>query len=144
MFEWCRARDLPVHVSVFEPGFLRAVLDHRRAGTLPRQVKVQLYFGAAVPFGLPPTSASLDAYVAMLDGTGLPWMVGVMGGDVVACGLAARAIELGGHVRVGLEDFHGHGNPTNEDLVLDAVSLVASLGADVATIDQAREVLAGA
>jgi uncharacterized protein (DUF849 family) len=144
MFEWCRTRDVPVHVSVFEPGFLRAVLDHRRAGTLPRQVKVQLYFGGAVPFGLPPTAASLDAYLAMLDGTDLPWMVGVLGGDVLECGLAARAIELGGHVRVGLEDFHGHTNPTNEELVVRAVDLVGSLGAEVATIDQARSILAGA
>jgi uncharacterized protein (DUF849 family) len=144
MFERCRAWDVPVHVSVFEPGFLRAVLDHRKAGTLPRQVKVQLYFGAAVPFGLPPTTASLDAYLAMLDGTGLPWMVGVLGGDVVESGLAARAIELGGHVRVGLEDFHGRGNPTNEQLVIRAVDLVGELGADVATIDQARDLLAGA
>jgi 3-keto-5-aminohexanoate cleavage enzyme len=142
MFEWCRTRDLPVHVSVFEPGFLRAVLDHRRAGTLPRQVKIQLYFGAAVPFGLPPTAASLDAYLAMLDGTGLPWMVGVLGGDVLESGLAARAVELGGHVRVGLEDFHGHSNPTNQELVVRAVDLVRSLGAEVATIDQARELLA--
>ena len=141
MFEWCRQRDLPVHVSVFEPGFLRAVLEHRRAGTLPRQVKVQLYFGAAAPFGLPPTRASLDAYVAMLDGTDLPWMVGVMGGDVVECGLAAHAVELGGHVRVGLEDFRGDGAPSNESLVVGAVELVASLGAEVATVEQAREVL---
>ena len=145
MFSWCRERDVPVHVSVFEPGFLRAVLEHRRAGTLPRQVTVQLYFGAAAPFGLPPTRSSLDAYVAMLDGTGLPWMVGVMGGDVVSCGLAAHAVELGGHVRVGLEDFRGTAGaaPSNESLVLGAVELVASLGAEVATIEQARELLSG-
>jgi len=141
MFAWCRERDVPVHVSVFEPGFLRAVLEHRRAGTLPRRVKVQLYFGAAAPFGLPPTRASLDAYVAMLEGTGLPWMVGVMGGDAIGCGLAAAAVELGGHVRVGLEDFHGPGTPSNEALVVAAADLIRSLGADVATIDQAREVL---
>jgi uncharacterized protein (DUF849 family) len=143
MFDWCRTRDLPVHVSVFEPGFLRVVLAHRKAGTLPRQVKIQLYFGGAVPFGLPPTTRSLDAYLAMLEGTGLPWMVGVLGGDVLASGMAAYAISAGGHVRVGLEDFHGHTNPTNEELVIRTVDLVQQLGCDVATIDQAREVLAG-
>jgi uncharacterized protein (DUF849 family) len=141
MFDWCRTRDLPVHVSVFEPGFLRAVLAHRQAGTLPRQVKIQLYFGDAVPFGLPPTRTSLDAYLAMLDGTRLAWMVGVMGGDVVASGMAAQAIDAGGHVRVGLEDFHGHTNPTNEDLVTRAVGLVRELGCEVATSEQARELL---
>jgi 3-keto-5-aminohexanoate cleavage enzyme len=30
--------------------------------------------------------------------------VAVLGGDVVACGLAEQAIRRGGHVRVGLED----------------------------------------
>ena len=139
MFEWCRSRDLPVHVSVFEPGFLRAVLTRLRAGTLPERVKVQLYFGAAAPFGLPPTAASLHAYLAMLEGTGLPWMVGVMGGDVVESGLATLAIESGGHVRVGLEDFHGATTPRNEDLVTAAVELVGALGVEVATSEQAPE-----
>lgn len=141
MFEWCRTRDLPVHVSVFEPGFLRAVLAHQQAGTLPRQVKIQLYFGDAAPFGLPPTKASLDAYLALLDGSGLTWMVGVLGGDVIASGMAAQAIEGGGHVRVGLEDFYGHTNPTNQDLVTRAVDLVQSLGGEVATSEQALDLL---
>lgn len=141
MFEWCRTRDVLVHVSVFEAGFLRAVLAHLRAGTLPSRVKIQLYFGDALPFGLPPTPASLDAYLAMLDGTGLPWMVGVMGGDVLSSGMAARAVELGGHIRVGLEDFHGRTTPRNQDLVAAAVDLVRSLSCEVATSDQARQIL---
>jgi uncharacterized protein (DUF849 family) len=144
MFEWVRKMDVPVHVSVFEPGFLRAVLAHQRAGTLPRQVKVQLYFGDRVPFGLPPTRPSLDAYLALLDGSGLEWMVGVMGGDVLASGMAAWAIEAGGHVRVGLEDLYDrHANPSNQDLVVDAVELVGSLGCEVATCEQARSILHG-
>ncbi len=141
MFDWCRSRRLPVHVSVFEPGFLRTVLTHLEAGTLPELVKVQLYFGGAVPFGLPPTTTSLDAYRAMLAGTGLPWMVGVIGGDVVSSGLAAAAIEHGGHVRVGLEDFAGSSIPRNEDLVTQAVALVESLGAEVADPTQTLELL---
>lgn len=142
MFEWCRSRDVPVHVSVFEPGFLRVVLQHVRAGTLPPRVKIQLYFGGAAQFGLPPTLTSLDAYESMLDGTGLPWMVGVIGGDVMANGFAAAAIERGGHVRVGLEDFHGAGTPRNEDLVTTAAAMVRELGAEVATCEQTLEILA--
>jgi 3-keto-5-aminohexanoate cleavage enzyme len=141
MFEWCRARQLPVHLSVFEPGFLRVALQHLHAGTLPESVKIQLYFGGRLPFGLPPTRASLDAYVAMLDGTGLPWMVGVIGGDVMADGFAARAIELGGHLRVGLEDFSGATTPSNEELVIAATTLVRELGHEVATSAQTRDIL---
>jgi 3-keto-5-aminohexanoate cleavage enzyme len=141
MFEWCRTRRLPVHVSIFEPGFLRVVLVHLRAGTLPELVKIQLYFGDALPFGLPPTDASLHAYLEMLDGTGLPWMVGVMGGDVIDCGLAASAIRLGGHVRVGLEDHRGRATPSNEELVESAVALTHALGAEVATPEQTLQLL---
>ena len=143
MFEWCRSRALPVHVSIFEPGFLRVVLQHQRAGTLPGSVKIQLYFGGAAPFGLPPTRSSLDAYAAMLDGTGLAWMVGVIGGDVLANSFAAAAIERGGHLRVGLEDFRGDGTPCNEDLVLAATTLVRERGAEIATSAQTLEILGG-
>jgi uncharacterized protein (DUF849 family) len=144
MFECVRTMDVPVHVSVFEPGFLRNVLAHQRAGTLPRRVKIQLYFGDRVPFGLPPTRASLDAYLGLLDGSGLEWMVGVMGGDVIRSGMAAWAIDAGGHVRVGLEDLYDpHANPSNEDLVRQAVDLVRSLGAEVATCEQALAILHG-
>ena len=141
MFEWCRTRNLPVHVSVFEPGFLRVVLRHLGAGSLPDRVKVQLYFGGVLAFGLPPTLASLDAYAAMLDGTGLPWMVGVMGGDVLANGFGAAAVARGGHIRVGLEDFRGATTPRNEDLVAGAAKMVMDLGAEVATSVQTLEVL---
>jgi 3-keto-5-aminohexanoate cleavage enzyme len=141
MFDWCRTRDMPVHVSVFEPGFLRAVLHHRRIGTLPRRTKIQLYFGDRLPFGLPPTIAALNAYGQMLDDTGLPWMVGVMGGDVLRDGFADAAIERGGHLRVGLEDFGGRRTPCNEDLVSEAVQLVALRGLEVATCEQALNVL---
>jgi hypothetical protein len=66
-----------------------------------------LCFGGELEFGLPPTAAALDAYLELLEPSGLPWSVAVMGGDVVACGTAERAIRRDGHVRVGLEDWSG-------------------------------------
>ncbi len=141
MFAWCRERDLPVHLSVFEPGFLRVALKHLAQGTLPNRVKVQLYFGGAIPFGLPPNVASLDAYVAMLDGSDLPWMAGVIGGDVLDAGFAQAVIRRGGHLRVGLEDFHGAGTPTNEELVVAAAEAIRGLGHEVATSEQALQLL---
>ena len=142
MFEWCRASErYRFTCRSSSPASFARCSTHLRAGTLPEQVKIQLYFGGAAPFGLPPTGASLDAYTAMLDGTGLPWMVGVIGGDVFAEGFAAAAIERGGHVRVGLEDFLGPTRPRNEALVTAAVELVRDLGAEVATTEQTRELL---
>ena len=140
MADVCLARGLAAHVSIFEPGFLRVALAYHAAKRLP-PAKVQLYFGGpALPFGLPPTRPSLDAYLAMLDGTGLPWMVGVLGGDVTAT-LARAAIERGGHVRVGLEDHAGPGRPRNEDLVAGIVALAAQYGRRVATAREAAEIL---
>ena len=45
----------------------------------------------------------------------------VLGGDVVECGLAELAIRRGGHVRVGLEDYAGPGEPSNLDLLRAAL-----------------------
>jgi uncharacterized protein (DUF849 family) len=140
MVEACSARGLAVHVSIFEPGFLRVALAYHAAGRLP-PAKIQLYFGGpALPFGLPPTAASLDAYLAMLADTGLPWMVGVLGGDVSAT-LAGLAIARGGHVRVGLEDYAGPRTPRNEELVGEVVALARQAGRPVAMAREAAALL---
>jgi 3-keto-5-aminohexanoate cleavage enzyme len=140
MADTCCARGLCSHVSIFEPGFLRVALAYHAAGRLP-PAKIQLYFGGpALPFGLPPTAASLEAYLAMLEGSGLPWMVGVLGGDV-STSLAQLAIERGGHVRVGLEDYAGPRKPRNEELVAEIVEMAVRSGRPVATPAQAAEII---
>jgi 3-keto-5-aminohexanoate cleavage enzyme len=138
----CAELGLAPSISIFDPSFLRVALAFHAAGALPRGAIVKLYFGGdALPFGLPPTLAGLDAYLAMLDGTGLPWSVAVLGGDVIGCGLARAAIERGGHVRVGLEDHAGEGTPTNAELVAAAASLIAACGRRVATPLETQAVL---
>ena len=144
IFRWCRDANLPVHVSIFEPGFLKLTLAHLKAGSLPRHTKIQLYFGGRPAlFGLPPTRLSLDAYVAMLADTGLPWMVGVLWGDVIDTGVAEAAMRAGGHVRVGLEDYFGPDQPKNEDLVSTVVDLAKDLGRQPAGADAVPHVLWG-
>ncbi len=144
MFAACERLGVGVSISIFEPGFLRVVLAYHAAGRLPAGVFVKLYFGAhpRLSFGLPPTKPSLDAYLAMLEGTGLPWLVSAIGGDVVGSGIARLAMERGGHVQVGLECYDGDRTPTNEELVREAVDLAASLGRTAATPDEARQILA--
>jgi uncharacterized protein (DUF849 family) len=137
MIDVCCARQLAAHVSIFEPGFLRVALAYHAAGRLPPG-KIQFYFGGpALPFGLPATAASLEAYLAMLDGTQLPWMVGVIGGDVASTPLAELAIRRGGHLRVGLEDYVGPRRPRNFELVEEIVALAARIGRPVATSAEA-------
>jgi len=134
--------------SIFEPSFLRVPLAYERAGRLPRGSFVKLYFsgggradGRAWAFGMPPLPACLDAYLAMLDGSSAPWAVAVLGGDVIESGLARIALERGGHLRVGLEDYVGPDQPTNAEVVARAVELCAKVGRPVATPDDAALLL---
>jgi uncharacterized protein (DUF849 family) len=141
MCGFCCQHGLAAHISIFEPGFLRVALAYHKAGRLP-PAKIQFYFGGpALPFGLPPTEASLDAYLAMLEGTQLPWMVGVIGGDIAATPLPELAIRRGGHVRVGLEDYAGPRKPRNVELVQEMVALAEKLGRPLATPAQAAALI---
>lgn len=145
ILRWCRDRDLATQISIFEPGFLRLILAHHRAGSLPDQVKIQLYLGGdRLLFGLPATASGLAAYLDMLEGTGLTWMAAVYGGDVVASGIAGLAVERGGHVRVGLEDFHAPPRqPRNVELVAEITELCRAAGRPPATVDDAPKILFG-
>lgn len=142
MFQTCARLGLAPSISIFEPGFLRVVLAYHGSGQLPSGSLVKLYFGGARSvFGLPPTLTSLEAYLAMLESTGLPWSVAVLGGDVVGSGLARLALERGGHVRVGLEDYAGPRQPTNEELIAEAVALCEEVARPVATSQEAWMIL---
>ena len=60
-----------------------------QAGTLPAGCFVKLYLGAdrglaGAPFGLPPTPRALDAYLELLEGTGLVWAVSAVGDDLTS------------------------------------------------------------
>jgi 3-keto-5-aminohexanoate cleavage enzyme len=138
----CRRFGLGPSIAIFEPGFLQVVLAYHRAGQLPPGAFVKFYFSAGrLLFGHRPTESALDLYVEMLSGTGLPWAVAVLGGDVVECGMARWALERGGHVRVGLEDFGGARTPTNVELVASAVAAAHAAGREVATCREAAELL---
>jgi len=138
-------------ISIFEPGFLRTALVYHRQGKLPRGAFVKLYFGgdasylgggaSGVTFGLPPTRKALDAYLEMLDGCELPWAVAVIGGDVVESGLARLALERGGHVRVGLEDYAGPRTPANVELVREVAALATKVGRPLASPAEAARLL---
>ena len=140
MFDTCNAHGLAASVSIFEPGFLRVALAYHRAGQMPRGSLIKLYFGAS-NWGLPPTPASLDAYLDMLEGTGLPWSVANLGGDLLKTPLAEYALEQGGHIRVGLEDYNGPDTPPNIELLERAVEVCQRKGRDPVAPSEAGRLL---
>jgi uncharacterized protein (DUF849 family) len=147
----CERYGLGPSISIFEPGFLRAALAYHRKGRLPRGALIKLYFGGGsdylgaggegVSFGLPPTRPALDAYLSMLEGCTVPWCAAVVGGDAFDSGMARMAIERGGHVRIGLEDFAGARTPSNAELVREIVALAGELGRPVADCAAAARIL---
>jgi uncharacterized protein (DUF849 family) len=86
-------------VSIFEPGFRRTALTLHRHGRLPAGAIIKLYFGGALEFGLPPTEKALDAYLELLEPSGLPWSVAVLGGVVLASGSGWRTTRARGRRR---------------------------------------------
>lgn len=140
--EACRRLGLGMSISIFEPGFVKFMMAHERAGKLPQGGILKFYFGAdSQPFGLPPTPTALSAYLEMIHGSSMPWLVSTFGADCVGCGMAEEAIRRGGHVQVGLEPFAGPRTPTNVELVEEVVELATRLGRPIATPAQAAQIM---
>ena len=142
MFDTCTELRLGPSISCFEPGFVRVAMRYAKAGRMPQGALVKFYFGGdSSNFGLPPTEKALEAYIEMVEPSGLPWSVAVLGGDVAACGMAKLAIERGGHVRVGLEDYVGPRTPANAELVREVVRIAEEAGRKVASCAEAATIL---
>jgi 3-keto-5-aminohexanoate cleavage enzyme len=145
----CAKYKLVPSMAIYEPSFLRAAILYHRAGKMPHGF-VKFYFsgqrkytddGEFLLFGLPPTEKALDAYLEMLEGTDLTWATAVIAGDANASGMTRLAIERGGHVRVGLEDYAGSRTPTNLELLNEVIDIAKQCGRPLATTDQAARIL---
>ncbi len=142
----CRTRGLGPSIAIFEPGFLRVVRAYYDAGALPAGTLVKFYFsaggylGGGEPlWGAPPIAEALDLYLAMLGDAHIPWAVAVLGGSLLETPIARAALERGGHLRVGLEDWDA--GPTNVDQTTAAAQLCRSVGRNVADVVDAARVL---
>jgi uncharacterized protein (DUF849 family) len=94
-----------------------------------------------IPYGAPADPSLLASMVAQLP-EGSVWASFALGRMQMPW--VAQSVLLGGHVRVGLEDnlYLSKGvKATNAQLVERARTLVESMGAEIATPDEAREIL---
>jgi uncharacterized protein (DUF849 family) len=95
-----------------------------------------------VSFGLMPTESGLLAYLDMLEGSGLPWSVSVWGGDLMQTPIAKLALERGGHLHVGVEEFYAkERSPSNEELIREARALCEKVGRPLASFAETRALL---
>ncbi|MGH7949744.1 MAG: 3-keto-5-aminohexanoate cleavage protein [Candidatus Binataceae bacterium] len=140
--ETMRELRLRPTLQIFDPSFVRAALVFLDQGLLTEPLVLKFYLGGPeLPFGLPPSLKSLEAYIDMLRGVRAVWFAATLGGDNLP--LIPLIVSLGGHVRVGLEDFHyaRDGQFTNVQLVTRAAETVRAMGHEVATPADARRMM---
>lgn len=127
-------------LEVFEAGHVMLARAMIERGQLPAPPLFQLCLG--VSWGQPATTEAM-VYMKSLLPAGANWFA--FGVGIRQFPMAAQAILLGGHVRVGLEDNLYLAKdvlaPSNAALVEKAVGIVRALGRSVASPDEARSIL---
>jgi len=127
-------------IEVFDLGHIEQARDLIEKGFFAAPPYFQLCMG--IRWGIPATPANLLAMYHSLP-EGVPWSV--LGVGKAQLPMITMGLLLGGHVRVGFEDnlYLRKGVParSNAELVEMAVDLVRILHREVATPDEARDLL---
>jgi 3-keto-5-aminohexanoate cleavage enzyme len=132
---------IALEVEAFDVGHVMSAVRWLEQGVLPEPMRINLVFG--VPGGIDASPEALDAMLRPLP-EGTFWTVTCIGRHHKR--LLGLALLLGAPgIRTGLEDVayisKGVHAPSNAALVEMAVKLANDLGREVATQDQARELL---
>ncbi|MDO9599047.1 MAG: 3-keto-5-aminohexanoate cleavage protein [Azoarcus sp.] len=140
----------PSSLGIFEPGALRWVRSFGAASKFVPGTVVKLYFpgnnawgasGAPSTFGLPPSKAALEMYLSLLEGSGVPWVVSILGGSILDTDLPRYILERGGHLRVGIEDPLKKVDLTSVEMIQAVIDLANQVGRPVARTTDALAVL---
>ena len=150
---FCQARDIAMIWGVYEPGHLRVARHYVDRGLFTPGSNWDFYFvgkyglTATKPIGacgMEPSLESLYYYLSMIEEAKhkLPWFISIWGeGDYDYRPLIRRTIELGGHVKTGLElHYSPHRNPTNLELLQEVQAIACEVGRPIATQDDARRI----
>ena len=140
----CRGHGLRVYSGCAEPGHLRHLLAYRDMGLLDPPLVLKFFTAEHAPYGLPPGAKSVHTYAELLDelmgDTEPVWFVHCYGAAILP--MAAEAIALGGHVRIGLGDeTFDDEKPTNAALVARVVEMARAAGRPIASPGEAREMM---
>jgi 3-keto-5-aminohexanoate cleavage enzyme len=139
-----RAAELGIglEAEMFDVGHVVAGVRMLERGELPEPLRANLVFG--VPGGIDATPEALDAMLRPLP-EGTHWSITAVGRHQRRM-LALAVLRGARGIRVGFEDGvylrRGVLASSNGELVADAADLVRTLGRRVATVDEARELLA--
>jgi len=135
-----REAGIVPELEVFETGHLLLAKRMIETGHIKGPGMFQICLG--ISWAQPATSEAMT-YMRNLLPQGSPWFA--FGISLHQFPMAAQAVLLGGHIRVGLEDniYLGKGQlaPSNAALVEKAAKIIDVLGDNVATAADARQIL---
>jgi 3-dehydrocarnitine:acetyl-CoA trimethylamine transferase len=141
MAEAIRAVGVKPELEVFDSGHLRLAARLIADGVIDAPAMFQLCLG--ISWG---EAATPEAMMHLRDQLPPGSLWAGFGIAQFQFPMVAQAVVLGGHVRVGLEDnlylSRGVPAPDNAALVARAVDIIGLLGDEVASPDDAREILA--
>ncbi len=124
--------------ACYEPGFIReGAMLYRSTPGLKTPV-FRFMLSDSFTFGFPPREWAIEALAKLMEeeAPGAPWMVASLGTDIIP--LIPKIVELGGHVRVGLEDAPFQSKKTNLQWVEEAVAAIQTAGGEPATAAEIR------
>ncbi len=145
-----RGMGLRPCLIVYEPGQLRHVGAYLEKGWIEPPIVLRFNFSDFAPYGLPPRAESVGMIAELiqmvLPGVPVEWIVACHGPSV--WDMAPATIAAGGHVRVGLGQYHpwmwpdmGNDKPSNAEQVARVAELARAAGREVATPEEARAIL---
>jgi len=132
--------DVKPEIEVFDAGMIYNALYYMKKGVLKAPLHFQFVLGAAGGIGA--TVENL-VFLKSLIPEGSTW--GAFGIGKAHLPILYATLALGGHVRVGMEDniYYGPGRlaKSNVEFVERAKRLIEEMGKEVATPDDARQIL---
>jgi len=148
----CNKNNLGIVWGIYEPGYLRTAMHYTKINRSPKGSTIDFYFFgdygslAMQPIntcGIPPTLESLYFYLDLMGKCELPWFVSVWGeGSLDTRPFIKRVIELGGHVKTGLElHFDPNRNLTNVQLLKEVQDIAKEVGRPLARQDEVKSIL---
>lgn len=138
-----RAAGLKPYLTCQNIGFLRYVNAFHDMGLLDEPLYMCLVMTDNVYLGgHPGTLKGLQAHLDFLPpGKQVEWTAMSYGGNLF--GLAETIISRGGHISIGLGDYHYKemGEPTNADVIRRIVGIARECGREIATPAEAWQIL---
>lgn len=137
-----RGAGVAVQAVLWTVGSARCLGAFLAMGLLPEPVLAQITLSDGWLSAHPGTVRGMQTIVEFLPADrAVHWLVSCYGGNLLK--LVAAAVDLGGHVSIGLGDYPYRelGCPTNAEIVAEVARVVRSLGREPAAPDEVRALL---